>query len=147
MIQVLSCNLGIHRTRLAKSCSSLTETDDIDAACGEHSGCINRLTQVECVASECRCGPHCQNQSFQKREFGPVEIVQTEKKGFGMRATADIARDTFIYEYVGDVIGEKKFTQRMQEYYDEGVIHFYFMMLQKDEVGRMPDLASIDGTS
>lgn len=31
-------------------------------ACTEESGCINRLTQVECLAESCACGRHCQNQ-------------------------------------------------------------------------------------
>lgn len=31
-------------------------------ACGEESGCINRLTQVECDPSECRTKHLCQNQ-------------------------------------------------------------------------------------
>lgn len=108
--------------------------DELDAACGEHSGCINRLTQVECLASDCRSKGHCQNQRFQKRQYAPIEIVQTERKGFGVRAKEDISRDSFIYEYIGDIIGEKKFQQRMKAYFDEGVRHFYFMMLQKEEV-------------
>ncbi len=42
-------------------------------------------------------------------------------------------RDTFIYEYIGDVVDDKKFRRRMREYAEEGIKHFYFMMLQKDE--------------
>lgn len=44
-------------------------------------------------------------------------------------------RDTFIYEYVGDVVNPASFKKRMREYGQEGIQHFYFMMLQKDEVG------------
>lgn len=43
-------------------------------------------------------------------------------------------RDTFIYEYVGDVVNPISFKKRMREYAQEGIEHFYFMMLQKDEV-------------
>lgn len=43
-------------------------------------------------------------------------------------------RDTFIYEYVGDVVNPVSFKKRMREYGEEGIQHFYFMMLQKDEV-------------
>lgn len=57
-------------------------------ACTEESGCINRLTQVECVAGVCECGKYCQNQRFQKCAYAPVDIVQTPKKGFGLRAAA-----------------------------------------------------------
>lgn len=78
-------------------------------------------------------------------------MVQTEKKGFGLRAEEDLPRcvalfrtqtanshlhldrDGFIMEYVGDVVNEKAFKKRMRDYADEGIKHFYFMMLQKGE--------------
>jgi hypothetical protein len=44
------------------------------------------------------------------------------------------SRDTFIYEYVGDVVSNPTFIKRMREYAEDGIKHFYFMMLQKDEV-------------
>jgi len=47
-------------------------------------------------------------------------------------------RDTFIYEYVGDVVSNPSFIKRMREYAEEGIEHFYFMMLQKDEVSGTP---------
>ena len=43
-------------------------------------------------------------------------------------------RDTFVYEYVGDVVNQPSFLKRMRQYAEEGIRHFYFMMLQKDEV-------------
>ncbi|KAH8831290.1 histone-lysine N-methyltransferase [Flagelloscypha sp. PMI_526] len=107
--------------------------DDPDGACGPHSDCINRLTQIECMAGDCRTGKHCQNQRFQKKQYGDIEIVLTEKKGFGLRAESSIPKDTFIYEYIGDVVAPTKFKQRMRDYADEGIKHFYFMMLQRDE--------------
>jgi hypothetical protein len=35
---------------------------------------------------------------------------------------------------VGDVVNPASFKKRMREYAAEGIQHFYFMMLQKDEV-------------
>lgn len=49
-----------------------------------------------------------------------------------------MCRDTFIYEYVGDVVSHPTFVKRMREYAEEGIRHFYFMMLQKDEVRFSP---------
>ena len=40
-----------------------------------------------------------------------------------------------VYEYIGEVVAEKTFRKRLQQYADEGLRHFYFMMLQKEEVG------------
>ena len=52
-----------------------------------------------------------------------------------MSCSSDVSgRDTFIYEYVGDVVNPVSFKKRMREYAEEGIEHFYFMMLQKDEV-------------
>ncbi|EGO02917.1 hypothetical protein SERLA73DRAFT_47203 [Serpula lacrymans var. lacrymans S7.3] len=102
-------------------------------ACGHGSDCINRLTQVECLPDDCRCRSFCQNQRFQRREYANINIVQTEKKGYGLRAAADLHRDAFIYEYVGDVVSHPSFVKRMREYGEQGIRHFYFMMLQKDE--------------
>lgn len=47
-------------------------------------------------------------------------------------------RDGFIYEYVGDVVNSPSFKKRMRDYASEGLKHFYFMMLQKDEVSPPP---------
>ncbi len=41
---------------------------------------------------------------------------------------------SLIYEYIGEVVAERTFRKRMQQYASEGIRHFYFMMLQKDEV-------------
>ncbi|GAA6007438.1 hypothetical protein JCM11491_004163 [Sporobolomyces phaffii] len=103
-----------------------------EQACGEYSGCMNRMLQMECEAGDCRCGGKCQNQRFQKREYAPIEIVKTEKKGFGVRTTVDLAADTFVYEYVGEVIGPAPFARKMKEYAHEGIKHFYFMALDKE---------------
>lgn len=46
-----------------------------------------------------------------------------------------VSSDSFVYEYVGEIVGERAFQKRMKDYADEGLQHFYFMQLQKDEVG------------
>jgi histone-lysine N-methyltransferase SETD2 len=45
----------------------------------------------------------------------------------------DLHRGSFVYEYVGEVIGERKFRQRQRQYKEQDEKHFYFMMLQKGE--------------
>ncbi|KAI9799706.1 MAG: hypothetical protein M1825_004441 [Sarcosagium campestre] len=102
-----------------------------NVACGDDSDCINRLTKIECVDEECTCGSPCQNQRFQQKQFAKVSVIQTEKKGFGLRADVDLPANTFIFEYIGDVINEANFRRRMVNYDQEGIKHFYFMSLQK----------------
>ncbi|KZT03301.1 SET domain-containing protein [Laetiporus sulphureus 93-53] len=128
--------LGRSREALeSMTCDCVYEygVDDPIDACGHGSDCINRLTQVECLPDDCKCRSYCQNQRFQRRQYAPIEIVQTEKKGYGLRAAQDLPKDTFIYEYIGDVISQPSFLKRMRQYAEEGIRHFYFMMLQKDE--------------
>lgn len=99
---------------------------------------------------------------FQKKQYADVAIVQTEKKGFGLRAevelpeygfshlvgdsslySACLCRDAFIYEYVGEVVKEPEFLKRMGRYAQEGIRHFYFMMLQKEQVKSRKHLRKI----
>lgn len=49
------------------------------------------------------------------------------------RHTNILLRGSLIYEYIGEVVAEKTFRKRIQLYADEGIRHFYFMMLQKEE--------------
>ena len=60
-------------------------------------------------------------------------MIQTEKKGYGLRAEADLRPHQLIYEYVGEVINEGQFRRRMRQYDEEGIKHFYFMSLSKGE--------------
>lgn len=70
---------------------------------------------------------------FQRRQYAQVSVIQTEKKGYGLRADVDLAAHTFIYEYIGEVIGESAFRRRLVDYDKEGIKHFYFMSLNKGE--------------
>ncbi|KAL5520449.1 hypothetical protein ACEPAG_9673 [Sanghuangporus baumii] len=128
--------LGLSREELESmtcDCTFVPGRDDPDMACGHGSDCINRLTQVECLEDDCRCRGYCKNQRMQRRDYANIEIVLTEKKGFGLRAGSDLQKDAFIYEYIGDVVNHPSFKKRMRAYAEEGIRHFYFMMLQKDE--------------
>ena len=114
---------------LIERVDAATETNN---ACDDDSDCINRATKMECV-SECSCGSKCQNRRFQRKEWADVSVIQTEKKGFGLRADDDLTPHQFIFEYIGEVIGEASFRKRMSQYDEEGIKHFYFMSLNKGE--------------
>ncbi|SMR48068.1 unnamed protein product [Zymoseptoria tritici ST99CH_1A5] len=101
-------------------------------ACGEDSDCINRATKMECVA-DCNCGSKCQNMRFQRKKYANVDVIKTEKKGYGLRTQTDLRPNDFIFEYIGEVIGENVFRRRMQQYDEDGIKHFYFMSLTKGE--------------
>ncbi|KAI0537311.1 hypothetical protein GGR58DRAFT_350338 [Xylaria digitata] len=107
--------------------------DGMNHACGEDSDCINRATKMECVDRNCNCGNECQNQRFQRKQYADVSVIKTEKKGFGLRANTDIQAHGFIFEYIGEVINEPTFRRRAIQYDKEGIRHFYFMSLTKNE--------------
>jgi len=102
-------------------------------ACGEDSDCINRATKMECVDRNCNCGDDCQNQRFQRKQYADVSVIKTEKKGFGLRANTELQAHEFIFEYIGEVINEPTFRRRAIQYDREGIRHFYFMSLTKNE--------------
>jgi hypothetical protein len=102
-------------------------------ACGDDSDCINRLTKMECVDGDCNCGRGCQNQRFQRKQYANVSVIKTQKKGYGLRVNTDLNPQDFIFEYLGEVINEPAFRHRTIKYDREGIKHFYFMSLAKNE--------------
>ena len=107
----------------------------INHACGENSDCINRLTLIECVDGLCEstCGKKCENQRFQRRQYADINVFLTKQKGYGVRAQTNLEANTFIYEYIGEVIDEEEFRERMIQYDERHFKHFYFMMLQNGQ--------------
>lgn len=131
----LSKSLGSIALKELMACDCAEEWDhekQMNMACGEHSHCINRVTSVECTNKLCFCGKDCQNQRFQKKQYSEVKVIQTENKGYGLVAEKPISEGAFVYEYIGEVIDEATFRQRMIDYDTRKLRHFYFMMLTKD---------------
>ncbi|KAL8848848.1 MAG: hypothetical protein Q9221_006144 [Calogaya cf. arnoldii] len=137
-VVIQACNYqskAIGVTEHAMDCDCAEEWNTVtqtNAACGEDSDCINRATKMECV-EDCGCGADCQNRRFQHQQYAKVTVFKTEKKGYGLRADTDLRANDFIYEYIGEVIGEGQFRRRMIQYDDEKIKHFYFMSLNKGE--------------
>ncbi|KAJ2962152.1 hypothetical protein NQZ79_g2632 [Umbelopsis isabellina] len=105
-----------------------------EAACGDDDVCINRMMFMECMEDDCPCGRYCRNRRFQLQQYSSVDVIRTEKKGYGLRALADFESNQFIMEYIGEVIPNSEFIRRTKEYGVEGVKHFYFMTLKSDEI-------------
>ncbi|CAG8547966.1 7068_t:CDS:2 [Paraglomus occultum] len=129
-------HLGLARADEATrcDCSYSSGVDEPSVACGAGSDCINRFLYVECNEGECPCGDACQNRRFKQRSYAEVDLICTEKKGYGVRAKQVIPRDGFILEYVGEVMSDEMAEKRKTAYRQEGRTHFYFMDLQKGEV-------------
>ncbi|KAI8877244.1 hypothetical protein K501DRAFT_260728 [Backusella circina FSU 941] len=115
-------------------CKYDSELDDPTEACGDDNLCINRMMFMECIVEDCPCGRLCRNRRFQLGQYARVDVILTEKKGFGLRALEDLPTNTFIMEYIGEVIPQTEFIRRTREYDAEGYTHYYFMTLKNDEI-------------
>ncbi|XP_023012167.2 histone-lysine N-methyltransferase ash1 isoform X1 [Leptinotarsa decemlineata] len=86
--------------------------------CGDD--CINRLVLSECPASH-----RCQNQRIQRHEWAPgIEKFMTEVKGWGVRTKQPIKSGEFILEYVGEVVTDQEFKERMGTIYTQDTHHY-----------------------
>ncbi|XP_018565359.1 histone-lysine N-methyltransferase ash1 [Anoplophora glabripennis] len=86
--------------------------------CGDD--CINRLVLSECPASH-----RCQNQRIQRHEWAPgLEKFMTESKGWGVRTKLPIKTGEFILEYVGEVVADQEFKERMGTIYVQDTHHY-----------------------
>lgn len=115
-------------------CKYDPDLDDPSEACGDDNACINRMMFMECIAQDCPCGRLCRNRRFQLGQYARVDVIRTEKKGYGLRALTDLSSNSFIMEYIGEVITQNEFLHRTREYDAQGFKHYYFMTLKNDEV-------------
>lgn len=95
-----------------------------ERGCG--SDCLNRVMSIECD-QECQLGERCGNQRFQKSENAGCAVFITEKKGYGLFASKFIPKETFIMEFVGEVVSMSEFKKRSKDYVKKKLRHCYVM--------------------
>ena len=110
---------------------SLTKAEKASKVIGCGDDCLNRMLMIECT-NACSLGNLCGNKRFQKVQNAPSEVFKTQCKGLGLRATDDLTPETFIMEYVGEVLDFTKFRKRAKKYSHDDVQHFYFMALSSE---------------
>ena len=99
--------------------------------CGKDSNCINMLLNFECD-KKCPSGTKCQNQKLRNRENVDIKIVKTKSRGFGAVCVNDIEPDTFIIEYVGELIDNAELNRRMEGKIKRKEREFYFLTVESD---------------
>ncbi|XP_078254469.1 uncharacterized protein setd2 [Rhinoraja longicauda] len=123
-----------HRDIKRMQCECVLSREDRERgelACGED--CLNRLLMIEC-SSRCLHGEYCTNRRFQRRHYADVDVILTERKGWGLRADKELSVNSFVLEYCGEVLDHKEFKNRVKEYARNKNIHYYFMALKNDEI-------------
>lgn len=128
----------ITRNEYLTRCKKSVEDDADDCGCeltktqiqrgqrGCGNDCLNHQMSIECN-KDCKLGPHCGNQRIQNFENAECTVFITEKKGFGLFASATIPAGTFIMEFVGEVVSMHEFKKRSREYAKNKTRHCYVM--------------------
>lgn len=135
----LTENLHLDKRKSRKDARSmvcdciLTKEERARGVMGCLDDCLNRMLMIEC-GPKCTLGEHCLNKRFQKSQSAKVEVFKTRKKGWGLRTTTDLPADSFIMEYVGEVVRSKEFRSRVKRYTKQKIKHHYFMALRSDEI-------------
>ena len=89
-----------------------------------------------------QCSPHCPNAQdgmcgnrvFRDASKHPkTKVDNAGTKGLGLFADAAIKKDSFVIEYIGEVITEEELEKRKDEYKKEGLEHSYFKVLGAGE--------------
>ncbi|KAM3910275.1 histone-lysine N-methyltransferase ASH1L isoform 2-T4 [Leptodactylus fuscus] len=94
-----------------------------EKACAED--CLNRMIFAECSPNTCPCGELCSNQRIQRHEWVQcLERFRAEGKGWGIRTKEPLKASQFIIEYLGEVVSEQEFRNRMIEQYHNHSDHY-----------------------
>ena len=105
------------------NCHCSVPQSDEEMGCADK--CLNRMTYTECDPDSCHLKSRCSNQSIQKHASTTVlRRFMTPHKGWGVKTKCKIRKDTFIMEYLGEVVTDKEFKQRMHTDYKQDSHHY-----------------------
>lgn len=107
----------------ATTCNCKRSDNLVDWGCVED--CLNRMIFAECSPNTCPCGERCSNQRIQRHEWVQcLERFRAEGKGWGIRTKQPLRASQFIIEYLGEVVSEQEFRNRMIEQYHNHNDHY-----------------------
>lgn len=127
-----------HLQRFVKSDLEVEVCDCNDSdptPCGINSYCLNHLCYVEC-ADTCRLGARCQNQNFKNGVRVEVEVLATNGKGLGLFAKQRIPANSFVIEYVGEIIDQCEWKNR-EQILNVSRSHQYFLKMNSVYIDAM----------
>ncbi|XP_060614135.2 histone-lysine N-methyltransferase ASH1L isoform X1 [Anolis sagrei] len=107
----------------ATTCNCKKPEDSNKKGCTDD--CLNRMIFAECSPNTCPCGEQCCNQRIQRHEWVQcLERFRAEEKGWGIRTKESLKAGQFIIEYLGEVVSEQEFRNRMIEQYHNHSDHY-----------------------
>ncbi|XP_053321311.1 histone-lysine N-methyltransferase SUV39H2 [Spea bombifrons] len=84
--------------------------------------------------SRCKCGPDCANRVVQKGPPYSLCIFRTENgRGWGVKTLQKIKKNSFVMEYVGEVITSEEAERRGQQYDSKGITYLFDLDYESDE--------------
>ncbi len=106
---------GVNKPQSEAEVDQLCTCGDKNVKCGTEEDCLNRLMYTECPPA---CGDNCSNRRIQKHDWAPgIKRFLTHAKGYGVKTNEEIRKGEFILEYVGEVVSEAVFKERMNTIY------------------------------
>ncbi|XP_021955011.1 uncharacterized protein LOC110851509 [Folsomia candida] len=112
---------GVNKPQSEAEVDQLCTCPDGDVKCGTED-CLNRLMYTECPPA---CGDNCLNRRIQKHDWAHgIKRFLTHEKGYGVKTKEEIRKGEFILEYVGEVVSEAVFKERMHTIYINDTHHY-----------------------
>lgn len=126
---VPSWNFRKIRTNVYCDVRANPSSDHQPCSCKPESGCgddcLNRMVYTECSPETCPCGDKCQNTKIQRHIIAPsIDRFMTAHKGWGVRTKQPVKKGTYILEYVGEVVTDREFKERMATLYTRDTHHY-----------------------
>lgn len=83
------------------------------------------MVYTECSGQMCPVGDKCMNQRIQRHRWAQgLERFMTTEKGWGVRCRNGLKSGEFILEYVGEVVSDREFKERMHTIYVHDTHHY-----------------------
>ncbi|XP_067618533.1 nuclear receptor binding SET domain protein [Eurosta solidaginis] len=133
----IKANRAVHPVKLHVDLDKVNKCEcnkDDEEPCGPNSDCLNRVLYHECNPKVCPAGERCQNQMFESRLSPRLDVVFLRERGFGLVCREPIKIGEFVIEYVGEIIDDNEFKQRVSQKSLDRDENFYFLSVEKDYI-------------
>ncbi|XP_015183838.1 PREDICTED: histone-lysine N-methyltransferase NSD2 isoform X1 [Polistes dominula] len=107
---------------------------ELDDPCAPGTYCLNRILLIECSPGVCPAGTKCNNQDFARRQYPAMEPFHTVGRGWGLRSLEAIKFGQFVIEYVGEIIDEAEYRQRLTRKKELKNENFYFLTIDNNRM-------------
>lgn len=97
--------------------------------------------------SKCGCPLDCANRVVQHKRVIPLCIFRTKDRGWGVKTIEHIKPNTFVTEYVGEVITSDEAERRGQEYDEQGETYLFDLDFNDDNAPFTIDAAKYGNIS